>query len=224
MHPGGAVRYYSVVSALPQVDALAEPLDLACVHCDLPLRLDPLAEGERAACPRCGFLVSARIRNGLSRSMALAVASLILLAFANSFPFLSLHAKGLESVMTLPHSAVVMYEDGYVVLACIVLAVIVVIPAVMMLTIMALTIPLSRGQNAAWLVPGGRLLFLLSPWSMVEVFIIGVIVSLVKITHMAHVVLGLAFWAYVAFTISFTAAMASLDRLEIWRRIERCRA
>ena len=212
------------MSSNPRAAALPGPPPLACIHCDLLLTVDPLAEGDRASCPRCGFLLSARIRNGLSRSTALAVASLILLVFANSFPFLSLHAKGLESVMTLPHSAVVMYEDGYVLLACIVLGVIVVIPAIMMLTIIGLAVPLSRGQNAPWLVAGGRLLFLLSPWSMVEVFIIGVIVSLVKITHMAHVALGLAFWSYVAFTISFTAAMSSLDRLEIWQRIERCRA
>jgi paraquat-inducible protein A len=55
---------------------------------------------------------------------------------------------------------------------------------------------------------------------MVEVFVIGVIVSLVKIGHMATVVLGLSFWSYVAFSVCFTAAMASLDRLEVWREIE----
>ena len=70
----------------------------------------------------------------------------------------------------------------------------------------------------------GKLLFFLSPWGMSEVFVIGVIVSLVKLHHMAHVVLGVSFWAYVAFTLCFTAAMSSLDRFEVWEEIERCSA
>jgi paraquat-inducible protein A len=57
---------------------------------------------------------------------------------------------------------------------------------------------------------------------MVEVFIIGVIVSLVKIGHMAHVILGASFWSYVGFAICFTAALSGLDRLSVWREIERC--
>ena len=57
-------------------------------------------------------------------------------------------------------------------------------------------------------------------WSMVEVFIIGVIVSLVKIAAMATVVVGASFWAYAAFAICFTAAVANLDRYQCWERIE----
>ena len=75
-------------------------------------------------------------------------------------------------------------------------------------------------EQRPWLVPAGRFLFLLGPWSMVEVFVIGVLVSLVKIGAMATVVLGLSFWAYVAFTVCFTASLSSLDRLHLWREIE----
>ncbi len=56
---------------------------------------------------------------------------------------------------------------------------------------------------------------------MVEVFTIGVIVSLVKIAAMATVVLGISFWAYVAFSILFTFAVASLDRFQCWEMIEK---
>ena len=45
-----------------------------------------------------------------------------------------------------------------------------------------------------------------------------------SIGAMATVVLGLSFWAYVAFAICFTAAMASLDRIAVWDEIERCSA
>jgi paraquat-inducible protein A len=70
-------------------------------------------------------------------------------------------------------------------------------------------------------VAAGRLVFTLEPWSMAEVFVIGAIVSLVKIAAMAGVVLGLSFWAYIAFCVCFTAALSSLDRAYVWDAIER---
>jgi paraquat-inducible protein A len=65
---------------------------------------------------------------------------------------------------------------------------------------------------------------MLSPWSMVEVFVIGVLVSLVKIAAMATVILGVSFWAYVGFAVCFTATLSNLDRLQMWREIEACTA
>jgi len=197
---------------------------VGCIQCDLAVEVAALAPGERADCPRCGHLLSACVPDGFARSLALATSSLLLLAMANSFPFLSLEANGLEKVMTLPRTAIELHNDDYTLLAVLVIALIIVIPAIMLATVIALVVPLMRGRAAGWLVPGGRLLFLLGPWSMVEVFAIGVIVSLVKIVHLAHVEIGLAFWAYVTFGFCFTATMASLDRLTLWRAIERCRA
>ena len=89
-------------------------------------------------------------------------------------------------------------------------------------TVVALVVPLWAGHPRPWLVPLGRVLFFLDPWSMVEVFVIGVIVSLVKIGAMATVVLGISFWAYVAFALCFAAMLVNLDRVQIWREIEAC--
>jgi len=195
---------------------------IACVHCDTVVAIGPLEPGQRASCPRCGNLLTACVEDGLSRVLALALASLMLLALANSFPFMALEAQGLEKVMTLPATARELYAQGYGVLAVLVLGVIVVIPAAMLAILVALTVSLLRGQAAPWLVPAGRLLYAMSPWSMVEVFVIGVIVSLVKIVHLAHVDLGIAFWSYTAFGICFIATLASLDRLSLWQEIEQC--
>ncbi|MGI9431295.1 MAG: paraquat-inducible protein A [Myxococcota bacterium] len=193
----------------------------ACIECDLLLTLPSLQPGENATCPRCGHVISTCREDGISRSLALAISALVLLALSNSFPFMALEAQGLEKVMTLPRTAIELHEDGYAVLAALVLGVIVIVPALILLTIVAICVPILQRRPARWLVPGGRLLFLLGPWSMAEVFIIGVIVSLVKIVHLAHVELGIAFWSYTSFVVCFTATLASLDRLTMWREIER---
>ena len=197
---------------------------VACIECDLIVRVGELRGGQRAACPRCGHVLSAPAADGLTRSLAFALAALLLLVVANAFPFLALKAQGLEQVMTLPRTAVELYGDGHATLAVLVLGPIVGIPALMLATIVALLLPIRRRFSVPWLVPAGRLLFLLSPWSMVEVFIIGVLVSLVKIGAMATVALGVSFWAYVGFVLCFTASLSSLDRFQMWREIEACTA
>ena len=77
------------------------------------------------------------------------------------------------------------------------------------------------GRASPWLKPAGRILYSLQEWSMVEVFLIGVVVSLVKLASMASVQLGLSFWAYAAFGVCFTLAMSTLDRFHCWQSIER---
>jgi paraquat-inducible protein A len=196
----------------------------ACLECDLLVTIGELREGTRALCPRCGFVLSATVTDGLNRAMAFALSAALLLAMANAFPFLALKANGLESVMTLPRAAVDLYRDGYPEIAVIVLGVIVVVPAILIFLLLSVVAPLARGLDVPWLVPAGRLLFSLDKWSMAEVFVIGVIVSLVKIGQLATVVIGLSFWAYVAFSICLTAAVACLDKRQIWSKIEECRA
>ena len=195
---------------------------LACIECDLLVAVGELREGDRAACPRCGHLLTSRTPNGLERSLAFAIAAGVLLVMALCFPFLSLKASGLESVMTLPKAALEIYRGGYGEMAALVLGVIVVVPALMISILYALLGSLLRERGGPWLVPSCRALFWLTPWSMAEIFVIGVIVSLIKIGHMATVVIGISFWSYVAFTVCFTAAMSSLDRLTVWDEIERC--
>jgi paraquat-inducible protein A len=194
----------------------------ACIECDLIVRVGELGAGQRATCPRCGHLITASAADAPTRSLAFALAACVLLLVANAFPFLTLRAQGMEQVMTLPRTAVELYRDGHSTLAVLVLGPIAGIPALMLAAIVALLVPMRRGLSAPWLVPAGRFLFWLSPWNMAEVFIIGVLVSLVKIAAMASVVLGLSFWAYVGFAVCFTASLASLDRLRMWREIEAC--
>jgi paraquat-inducible protein A len=182
--------------------------------------VDALEPGNRASCPRCDHLLTTNTADGLTRSLAFALAAAMLLAMSMAFPFLSLQASGLEQVMTLPGSAYELYQDGYLSIAILVMGPIIGVPALMITTLVALLIPIRRGRPAPWLVPAGRFLFMLSPWSMVEVFVIGVLVSLVKIGAMATVFLGIAFWAYVAFAVCFTATLTNLDRVELWERIE----
>jgi paraquat-inducible protein A len=193
---------------------------IACHGCDLMVNLEALKSGETASCSRCGEILTRYRSDAYQRVMAFASTGLIFLIMANSFPFLSLSSSGLENVMTLSQTPGALWKNGMEEVAVLVAAFIIAIPAATLLMLIALSIPLIQGRYYPWLTPVAKAIFVIQDWSMAEVFIIAVIVSLVKIAALASVVIGISFWAYAAFVICMTLAVASLDRYQCWERIE----
>lgn len=198
----------------------AEPGDIACLGCDLLVNIAALNNGESASCPRCGHFLSRLHSDAYNRVLAYSVSAVLLLLLANSFSFLSFGASGLESTITLWQTPGEMWKYGMPGVAMLVAAFIIFIPSAILALLLVLCLPLELGIYRPWLAPIAKWIFLLQSWAMVEVFIIGVIVSLVKIAAMATVALGISFWAYAGFSICFTLAVSSLDRFQCWQRIE----
>lgn len=197
---------------------------LACLECDLLIDLPELQDGQKTSCPRCRTPVASKPRDGLRRALAFAAAAAMLLVVANLFPFLAFKASGLEQVMTLPQSAGELYNEGSRLLAFLVLVFIIIAPGLLNAALIVLLLPLVTGRRYRWLPQVGRLVFHIGPWSMVEVFLIGVLVSFTKIASLATVVLGVSFWSFAGFSVCLTAALASIDRLQLWAAIEEATA
>ena len=195
----------------------------ACHECDLYLELPALREGEKAICPRCGHIIRVLGWNALNRALAYALAALVFLVAANAFPFLAFRSQGQEQVMTLLQSVTALYAEGYASLAALILFLIVLIPALLLVGVVYLCLPLRFGRCALAAFPICKWLFVLTRWSMVEVFLIGVLVSLIKIADLAQVILGISFWAYIAFSLVLTAMLANLDRHQLWDWLEEAR-
>ena len=66
-----------------------------------------------------------------------------------------------------------------------------------------------------------RLLNRVQPWSMMEVFMLGILVSVVKLAKMASVVPGVSVYAFAALIFALAAAMSSLDPHQVWETAER---
>jgi paraquat-inducible protein A len=165
-------------------------------------------------------VVTQNVRDGFYRPLIYAATAIFFLVIALSFPFLSLQAAGLQNSMTLPQvitSLALFHEE---IVAFLVMSFVFIIPGLMLLAIIMLCQALLLKQLFFWVVPAARILFQLNAWSMVEVFAIGVIVSLVKIAGMAKVILGMSFWGYLAFAFFFLLAMKNFDRLVVWTTIE----
>lgn len=193
---------------------------IACPACDLVFDVGGLADGETASCSRCGNFLTTRKDDAAERVTSYCIAALVMLAIAFAFPFMQFSRAGLENTMTLPQTVLELWTNDMPGLSIIVAGFIIVIPAVVTVCMLVLVVTLKSNRSPDWLRTLGSVVFHLQNWSMVEVFFVGVLVSLVKIAAMATIVLGISFWAYAAFSILFTLAITNLDKFQCWQKIE----
>ncbi|MCL5427399.1 MAG: paraquat-inducible protein A [Gammaproteobacteria bacterium] len=192
----------------------------ACHECDWVSALPPLNSGEKASCPRCSHVLVKRHRFPAQRSMALAIAALTALVLAISFPFISFSVSGIGNRIELSQTATTLIGFHQPVVAIAVIMTIVVLPAVYLLGVIWLQFGLLRDRPLPYSRDIARTLAHLIPWMMADVFIIGALVSLIKIVGIAQIELGISFWAFCAFAVLLLMTTQSIDADWMWFSLE----
>ncbi|MEJ2233614.1 MAG: paraquat-inducible protein A [Syntrophobacterales bacterium] len=193
----------------------------ACHECDLLYELPPIPEGGVAKCSRCGAVLQRHKRNSLDRTLSWAIAGLILFAVANTYPFLALKSEGLVRETTLITGVEQLYKQDMRSVAVLVFLTSILFPFLQLAGILYLLLPL-KFKRLPWWKPAlvFRFIRTIQPWSMMEVFMIGILVSAVKLAKMASIIPGLALYSFVILIFVLAAVAASLDPHLVWDRLE----
>jgi paraquat-inducible protein A len=196
---------------------------VGCPECDLLIDQPTLTPGQSSQCPRCKHVLSICREDYSQRAFSYALAALIFLTISLRFPFLALDSHGIENSMTLFQTVSLLADYGANTIAIIVFLIVILIPTFMLVLILIISASLSLRTFPQALIAVTRWLYRTSAWTMVDVFSIAVIVSLVKMLSMAHIEFGIAFWSYLVFAGLFLLALASLDRRTVWADISALR-
>lgn len=188
---------------------------LICEHCDSVYRRRELARGEMARCLRCDALLERRQWFDIEGLLALAITGLILFLIANSWPVMSIGLGGQLQGTTLWGMAVFMWNDGYPLIAAITVFTLLAVPFLRMSGIVWMLVWARRGIRAPGFVGILVVLAWIRPWAMVEVFVLGVLVAIVKSASYYDVVAGFGVVAYGALTVLATLA-SSVDLRGLW--------
>nr|WP_136250232.1 paraquat-inducible protein A [Ningiella ruwaisensis] len=190
---------------------------IACHECDLlihlPERLDVYTQ---VCCPRCSAKQFTVRKSPIDKTLAYALTALVLLSIAVSFPFLRIEASGIENSISLVQSPLTLFNEGYGMIATIVMLCVIALPAAYLLCLLLLLIPLFRGKSARASLVYAKLIDGMLPWIMVDVFVIGVLVALIKLIETADIILGTAFWAYIAFAAVFIGINTIVSKRQLW--------
>ena len=199
--------------------AFAAGSQIVCHECDLLNDVPDLAAGHKAYCPRCGFLLAANRPHSLTVIFSLSVTGVVLLVLANAFPFLGFAARGQEQTVTLIQSVAILITEDFPELAFVVFASIIAVPAVLLVGLIYVSMAIAMRRRLPWVRRVLRWTLEIVPWSMAEIFLIGILVSFIKIVSLADVALGLSFWSYALFTVCMVVVVIHIDKRELWRRV-----
>lgn len=191
---------------------------VACPNCDLLHNSASAAVGERLRCARCGTLLASSRPNAIDRTLAAAMTNVILIVSALFFPFIQLDGAGTRQSATLI-DAVSAFGGGLTTpLVLVVAAFIIIIPFLRASALIYTLWPLRFGRRPYHgATRAFRFANSLKPWSMAEIFIIGVAVALVKVAGLAEVSLGPAFWMLTALVVVLLLENHNFCRWTIWR-------
>ena len=195
-----------------------EPL-IACEHCGNIFRRHELQRGETATCARCGTILWRYCGINLSSWLALALTTLIVFVVANAYPVISMSVQGMTRQASLLDAVMMTWRQGYHATAIMTGLAGFGVPLSYVFVLLWVLFPLAMGREPLGFRPIMRVLGALKPWSMVPVFLLGVLVSVVKLAGMASVSPAPGLFAFGALTILLTL----LDRLSphaMWRYAE----
>ncbi|MEO9863620.1 MAG: paraquat-inducible protein A [Yoonia sp.] len=198
---------------------------IACPHCDTLHTNAALAEGAQAHCVRCGVVLKTERATAIVSVLALSITSFLLMVAAISFPFLNLSAAG-QTNSTSVLGAVMAFSDTFTLpLAAAVAAFIIFLPLIRLGAIIMAVTPLVAGTTPSLLARRSfGLSETLRPWSMAEIFIVGVAVALVKVAGLASIAFGPAFWAFTVLVVLTFFQDTLICRYSIWRALDTSKA
>ncbi len=183
-------------------------------------RTVPLPPGGVARCARCGAVLYRQGDTGLDQVLALTVAGLILFALANAFPLLTMRIDANVQPATLLSGVWLLADQGMAGLAALVVLTSAAAPLLKLVLLGYILVPLRLGRRAPGTARALRMVLALQPWAMMEVFLLGVLVAMVKLSSMAEIVVGPALYAFGFLVLVLAGITASLDPRTVWDRLE----
>ncbi len=199
---------------------------IACPDCDLIQTIPTLSKNQEAYCQRCHACLFKNKQNSIDRSLAFAITGLILFIISNLFPLLSLKALGLIQEGTLLTTALSLFKDGQPLLSILIFLTTIVFPATTLLGTIYILMQVKTNRINRYTAPIFRFLRSTDAWGMLEIFMLAILVTLVKLGDIADVIMGTSLYAFCLLILSLTLLSHSLNPHDVWNKLRtknRCR-
>jgi paraquat-inducible protein A len=202
------------VSAFPADSAAAR--GLACCHVCLKLAPETLQD-----CPRCGSALHLRAHNSLQRSLALLLTAMILYVPANVLPIMTTTTLGSETESTIVGGVLLLVQMGSYPVAAVIFIASVMVPIGKFIALLVLLWSVTRHQDTSHRQRTVlyRATEFIGRWSMVDVFVVTVLVALVSLGGIMRITPGVASIAFGGVVIVTMLAAEAFDPRLIWDQL-----
>jgi len=194
---------------------------LVCNQCELIDQKPALEPDATAYCSRCANILYRFKPQGLRKSLAYALTAASLFLISNLFPIVTISTQGLINSATLLKAIHTLIQDDMWIIAILVFITTFLMPALEIGALIYLLLPRRMGRILPGTSVAFRLLYLVKYWVMVEVFIMGLLVTITKLTAFASVKPDIALGSFALLMLFLTAAVSNFDSRVFWAQIEK---
>jgi paraquat-inducible protein A len=196
---------------------------IACEFCDLVHEDPALGPGEKAYCSRCRSVLAKTSRSPVEGTLALALTAAVLLVLANVFPFLRISLEGQVQENTIASGVLGLWVGGQPALAVLILFTTILAPALRILGLLYVLLPVSMGREPPGVSRALRFQEALVSWAMLDVYMLALLVTLVKLAQMGTLQFEMGAFCFVALFAALTLLAVFYDRVALWERVEELR-
>jgi len=183
------------------------------------MRKPVLQDGESAECPRCGYELFSHRHRVVRRSLALVLTALLLYVPANFLPIMQLNLLGQTSQDTVWSGVIGLYESGMQGIAVVVFLCSMAVPLLKLLCqlLVLLSIRMDFGRSYGLLLY--RIYHHMREWGMLEVYLMGILVAMVKLMDLADLSLGLGLFCFIALLLVQVWLEVIMSPHQIWEAL-----
>lgn len=187
---------------------------LICGECH---QLNRQTEGE-PLCSRCGGQLHARRPDSLRRTWALLLTSALMYIPANVLPIMTVYSLGKGQPDTIMSGVIALVNYGMAPIALVVFVASILVPTFKLVGIALLLYSVQRHQPMSARQRGMMYRFIewIGRWSMLDIFVITILVALVKFGNLASIEAGFGAVAFCSVVILTMLAAVSFDPRLIW--------
>jgi paraquat-inducible protein A len=189
---------------------------VACQTCGLVQEVDHVPTGAVVKCARCNFQIFHRRVGSRARTMAFTIAAAILYFPSNLYPIVTAEYQGQYAQTTILHGIQVLWRDGQYFIAALVFCTSLLTPILKIIGLLFITLTLDWKQfqkTRAWIY---KIIRIIDPWNMLEVFLLAICVSMVEMGEVATVHPGRGVFSFAAVVVLTLFATLTFDSRLIW--------
>ena len=187
-----------------------------CHQCYTLHKEIPIHDGSKACCKECGTVLYRYDRRLAEHGLALSLSALIFFIVANFFPLVKIEILGHEQFITITKMIFSLFNNGFFIVGLILSFLLLIFPLMIILIYMTLFTLLHFAKGKQLTKDLLILLADISPWSMMDIFLVSILVALVKLIGYAQIHMGIAFWALFVFVLLDIYITKNIHISEIW--------
>ena len=195
---------------------------IICPHCDKIIEKKRLNQKEAAFCPVCNKKLYESGESVKYRLFNFSIASIVFFILAMFLPIIHINIAGYEENLEIINSFIFLFSKGYIFLSLFVFFSVILFPFVCIVILFMLSLLFISGYAKKLAKNLLIIITVLKDWCFVDIFLIAVLVSLIKLLNVAEVDFGMGVVAYILFLgfLSYIIKILKVESLwEIWENM-----